>query len=49
MMNENKAVQENYGNAFFACQENTDMLINGIRRSVPYYHQSITNIQQEYL
>ncbi len=49
MMDDNEAVQENYENAFSACQENIDTLINGIRRSVPYYHQSITNIQQEYL
>ncbi len=48
-MNENKAIQQNYENIFSAYQENINILTNGIRRSVPHYHQSITNIQQEYL
>jgi hypothetical protein len=34
---------------FSVCQENVDKLFNGIRQSVPRYHQSITNVQQEYL
>ena len=34
---------------FSVCQENVDKLFNGIRQSVPQYHQSITNVQQEYL
>jgi nitrogen-specific signal transduction histidine kinase len=48
-MSENKAVQKNYENIFSACEENVDTLINGIKRSVPHYHQSITNVQQEYM
>jgi hypothetical protein len=35
--------------AFLAYHENMNKLFNGIKRSVPQYHQSITNIQQEYL
>ncbi len=42
-------IQQNYDNIFSACQENMDIMINGIKRSVPHYHQSITNIQQEYI
>jgi len=34
---------------FSLYQENTEHLFSSIRRSVPQYHQSITNIQQEYL
>jgi len=34
---------------FSVCQENVDKLFNGIRQSVPQYHQSVTNVQQEYL
>ena len=34
---------------FSVYRENTDKLFAGIKRSVPQYHQSITNIQQEYL
>jgi len=30
-------------------QQNVDKLFNGIKQSVPQYHQSITNVQQEYL
>ena len=48
-MNKDEVVQQDQENVFSACQENIDTLINGIRRSVPHYHQSITNIQQEYL
>ena len=48
-MIENETMQKNSENIFSACQENVDILINGIRRSVPHYHQSITNVQQEYL
>jgi hypothetical protein len=48
-MNKNENMQKDSENIFSAYQENADMLINGIRRSVPHYHQSITNVQQEYL
>jgi spore coat polysaccharide biosynthesis protein SpsF (cytidylyltransferase family) len=34
---------------FSVYQENVDKLFTGIRQSVPQYHQSITNVQQEYL
>lgn len=34
---------------FSVYQENVDKLFSGIRQSVPQYHQSITNVQQEYL
>jgi hypothetical protein len=34
---------------FSVFQENVDKLFTGIRQSVPQYHQSITNVQQEYL
>ncbi|EGG42505.1 hypothetical protein Nlim_0686 [Candidatus Nitrosarchaeum limnium SFB1] len=34
---------------FSVYQENIDKLFSGIRHSVPQYHQSITNVQQEYL
>ena len=30
-------------------QQNVDKLFNGIRQQVPRYHQSVTNVQQEYL
>ena len=48
-MSENETMQKDSENMFSACQENVDILINGIKRSVPHYHQSITNVQQEYL
>ena len=35
--------------AFSVYQENTNKLFTGIKQSVPQYHQSITNVQQEYL
>jgi hypothetical protein len=34
---------------FSTYQENMDKMFNGIKQSVPQYHQSITNVQQEYL
>ena len=34
---------------FSVYEENVDKLFSGIRHSVPQYHQSITNVQQEYL
>ncbi|HIE46550.1 MAG TPA: hypothetical protein EYP96_02060 [Nitrosopumilus sp.] len=39
----------NSKDVFSVCQENADKLFNGIKQSVPRYHQSITNVQQEYL
>jgi hypothetical protein len=37
------------GDMFSVYRENVDKLFSGIRHSVPQYHQSITNVQQEYL
>jgi len=34
---------------FSSYQENVDKIFNGIKQSVPQFHQSITNVQQEYL
>ncbi len=34
---------------FSVYQESIDKIFTGIRHSVPQYHQSITNVQQEYL
>ncbi len=34
---------------FSVYQQNVDKLFSGIKQSVPQYHQSITNVQQEYL
>jgi len=48
-MSKNEITQANPKDAFSAYQENTDKLFNGIKQSVPQYHQSITNVQQEYL
>ena len=48
-MSKNETTQENPRDVFSAYQENVDRLFNGIKQSVPQYHQSITNVQQEYL
>jgi len=40
---------ENPKDIFSTYQENVDKIFNGIKQSVPQYHQSITNVQQEYL
>ena len=34
---------------FAVYQHNVDKYFNGIKQSVPRYHQSVTNVQQEYL
>ena len=34
---------------FAVTQQNVDKYFNGIKQSVPRYHQSVTNVQQEYL
>ena len=47
-MSENKT-QGNTKDAFSVCQSNVDKLFNGIKQSIPQYHQSITNVQQEYM
>jgi len=48
-MSKNEPTQGNSKDVFSVYQENVDKLFNGIRQSVPQYHQSITNVQQEYL
>jgi hypothetical protein len=48
-MSKNETTQTNPKDVFSAYQENVDKLFNGIKQSVPQYHQSITNVQQEYL
>ena len=48
-MSENETTQSKSKDMFSVCQENVDKLFNGIKRSVPHYHQSITNVQQECL
>lgn len=48
-MSKNETTQENPKDAFSVYQENVDKLFTGIKQSVPQYHQSITNVQQEYL
>ena len=48
-MSKNETTQKNPKDVFSAYQENVDRLFNGIKQSVPQYHQSITNVQQEYL
>jgi predicted NUDIX family NTP pyrophosphohydrolase len=34
---------------FAVYQQNVDKYFNGVKQSVPRYHQSVTNVQQEYL
>lgn len=48
-MSKNETTQKNSKDVFSAYQENVNKLFNGIKQSVPQYHQSITNVQQEYL
>ena len=48
-MSKNEITQKNSRDVFSSCQENVDILLNGIKQSVPHYHQSITNVHQEYL
>lgn len=48
-MSETKQSQGNPKDTFSIYQQNADKLFNGIRQSIPQYHQSITNVQQEYM
>jgi len=48
-MSNNETTTKNPKDAFSVYQQNVDKLFNGIKQSVPQYHQSITNVQQEYL
>ncbi len=45
----NETTTRNSKDIFSVYQQNVDKLFNGIKQSVPQYHQSITNVQQEYL
>ena len=48
-MSEAKQTQGNPKDVFTVCQQNVDKLFSGAKQSVPQYHQSITNVQQEYI
>lgn len=48
-MSKSETIQQSSKDIFSVYQENADKLFNGVRQSVPQYHQSITNVQQEYL
>ncbi|MDH3488826.1 MAG: hypothetical protein OEL56_00100 [Nitrosopumilus sp.] len=48
-MSKNETTQGNPKDLFSVYQENVNKIFNGIKQSVPQYHQSITNVQQEYL
>ena len=48
-MSENKTTTANPKDVFSVYQQNVDKIFDGIKQSVPQYHQSITNVQQEYL
>ena len=48
-MSKNETTQTKSKDVFSVYQENVDKVFNGIKQSVPQYHQSITNVQQEYL
>ena len=39
----------NQKDIFAVYQQNVDKYFTGIKQSVPRYHQSVTNVQQEYL
>lgn len=45
----NEATTKSPKDVFSVYQQNVDKIFNGIKQSVPQYHQSITNVQQEYL
>ena len=48
-MSKSETTKVNSKDIFSIYQENVDKMFNGVRQSVPKYHQSITNVQQEYL
>ena len=48
-MSKNEQTQANPKDLFSVYQQNVDRFFNGIRQSVPQYHQAITNVQQEFL
>ena len=48
-MSKNEQTQGTPKDAFSVYQQNVDKIFTTIKQSVPQYHQSITNVQQEYL
>ena len=48
-MSKNKTTTINSKDVFSKCQENADKMFNSVKKSVPQYHQSTTNVQQEFL
>ncbi|AJM92368.1 MULTISPECIES: hypothetical protein [Nitrosopumilus] len=48
-MSKNEQAQSNPKDLFSVYQQNVDKFFNGIRTSVPQYHQAITNVQQEFI
>jgi hypothetical protein len=48
-MSKNEQTQGTPKDIFSVYQQNVDKFFTSIKQSVPQYHQSITNVQQEYL
>lgn len=48
-MSKNEQTHGNPKDVFSVYQENVDKVFNGVKQSVPQYHQSVTNVQQEFL
>ena len=48
-MSKNEQTQSNPKDLFSVYQQNVDKFFNGIRTSVPQYHQAVTNVQQEFI
>ena len=48
-MSKSEVSQKDSKEIFYAYQKNIDEILNSVKRYVPQYHQSITNVQQEYL
>ncbi len=48
-MSKNEQTNSNPKELFSVYQQNVNKFFNGIRTSVPQYHQAITNVQQKYL
>jgi len=48
-LSNNEQTQSNPKDIFSIYQQNVDKFFNGIKASVPQYHQAITNVQQEFI
>jgi len=48
-MSKNEQTHSSAKDIFSVYQQNVDKFFNGIRTSVPQYHQAITNVQQEFI